>query len=51
MGPADGSRPREVLVSSFDDVFGGAAVPAEPAEGGNNTPPEAPNAREKFLVQ
>jgi S-DNA-T family DNA segregation ATPase FtsK/SpoIIIE len=30
VGPAEGSRPREVLVSSLDDVFGGGA--AEPAE-------------------
>jgi S-DNA-T family DNA segregation ATPase FtsK/SpoIIIE len=29
IGPADGSRPREVLVHSIDEVFGGA-----PAEGG-----------------
>ncbi|HKR82257.1 MAG TPA: DNA translocase FtsK 4TM domain-containing protein [Candidatus Saccharimonadales bacterium] len=28
VGPADGARPREVLVTSLDDVFGGA--PAEP---------------------
>ncbi|HSX44054.1 MAG TPA: DNA translocase FtsK 4TM domain-containing protein [Candidatus Saccharimonadales bacterium] len=26
VGPADGSRPREVLVSSMDEVFGGAAA-------------------------
>jgi S-DNA-T family DNA segregation ATPase FtsK/SpoIIIE len=25
VGPADGARPREVLVSSMDDVFGGEA--------------------------
>ncbi len=25
IGPADGARPRDVLVTSFDDVFGGAA--------------------------
>jgi S-DNA-T family DNA segregation ATPase FtsK/SpoIIIE len=24
IGPADGSRPRDVLISSADDVFGGA---------------------------
>jgi S-DNA-T family DNA segregation ATPase FtsK/SpoIIIE len=31
VGPADGSRPREVLVSSLDEVFGGAdADAAEP---------------------
>ena len=27
IGQADGSRPREVLVNSVDDVFGGGAVP------------------------
>jgi S-DNA-T family DNA segregation ATPase FtsK/SpoIIIE len=26
IGAADGSRPREVLVSSIDDVFGGGAA-------------------------
>ncbi len=33
VGPAEGSRPREVLVSSLDEVFGGPAVdePLEPA--------------------
>jgi S-DNA-T family DNA segregation ATPase FtsK/SpoIIIE len=30
VGPADGARPREVLVSSLDDVFGGGAEAAEP---------------------
>ena len=25
IGPADGSRPRDVLVSSIDDVFGGGS--------------------------
>jgi S-DNA-T family DNA segregation ATPase FtsK/SpoIIIE len=29
IGPADGARPRDVLVSSLDDVFGGASVPAD----------------------
>jgi hypothetical protein len=29
IGPADGARPREVLVGSFDDVFG-----AQPATDG-----------------
>ena len=24
IGPADGARPREVLISSLDDIFGGA---------------------------
>jgi len=36
VGAADGSRPREVLVSSVDQVFGGSSAPAgddfEPAE-------------------
>jgi S-DNA-T family DNA segregation ATPase FtsK/SpoIIIE len=27
VGPADGARPREVLVSSMDDVFGGPSAP------------------------
>lgn len=31
VGPADGSRPREVLVSSLDEVFGSSG-PAEPEE-------------------
>ena len=32
VGPADGARPREVLVSSMDDVFGGPAPVEEEAE-------------------
>lgn len=33
VGPADGSRPREVLVNSIDEVFGGGGgVPGAPAE-------------------
>jgi DNA segregation ATPase FtsK/SpoIIIE, S-DNA-T family len=33
VGPADGARPREVLVSSLDEVFGGSEQPAsQPAE-------------------
>ncbi|HSD55839.1 MAG TPA: DNA translocase FtsK, partial [Candidatus Saccharimonadales bacterium] len=31
VGPADGARPREVLVSSMDEVFGGSDDAAEPA--------------------
>lgn len=31
VGPADGARPREVLVSSLDEVFGGNAAPTEAA--------------------
>ena len=34
IGAADGSRPREVLISSMDEVFGGAAAPVV-AEGGD----------------
>lgn len=30
VGPADGARPREVLVSSLDEVFGSAPTPAVP---------------------
>lgn len=32
ISPADGSRPREVLVNSMDDVFGGDDMIAEPEE-------------------
>jgi S-DNA-T family DNA segregation ATPase FtsK/SpoIIIE len=32
VGPADGARPREVLVSSLDEVFGGGNAPAEEPE-------------------
>lgn len=32
VGAADGSRPREVLVSSYNDVFGGGAVEADSFE-------------------
>lgn len=46
VGPADGSRPREVLVTSLDDVFGGSA------EGDDDNAPPAPQSpRETFLVQ
>lgn len=30
VGPADGARPREVLVNSLDEVFGGGAESSEP---------------------
>jgi S-DNA-T family DNA segregation ATPase FtsK/SpoIIIE len=33
VGPADGSRPREVLVSSLDEVFGGSTVTAASSQG------------------
>jgi S-DNA-T family DNA segregation ATPase FtsK/SpoIIIE len=32
IGQADGSRPREVLVSSMDEVFGGGGAPVPEAE-------------------
>ena len=32
VGPADGSRPREVLVRSLDEVFGGGTTSTEPRE-------------------
>lgn len=32
VGPADGSRPREVLIHSADEVFGGPAAPADASE-------------------
>jgi S-DNA-T family DNA segregation ATPase FtsK/SpoIIIE len=32
VGPADGARPREVLVSSLDEVFGSGEAAAEPEE-------------------
>lgn len=52
IGPADGSRPREVLVSSMDDVFGGgstAAVQGNDYDDDDSSPPQSP--RERFLVQ
>jgi len=44
IGAADGSRPREVLVSSLDQVFGGGVAAADEEE-----PTETP--REQFLNQ
>lgn len=32
VGPADGARPREVLVSSLEEVFGSAEAPQAPAQ-------------------
>jgi S-DNA-T family DNA segregation ATPase FtsK/SpoIIIE len=34
VGPADGARPREVLVSSLDQVFGGSSADATPQQVG-----------------
>jgi DNA segregation ATPase FtsK/SpoIIIE, S-DNA-T family len=43
IGAADGSRPRDVLVSSLDEVFGsGGAAAAEPAEAAPPPQPERP---------
>lgn len=36
ISPADGSRPREVLISSMDDVFGGAADTDQPGDPDEN---------------
>lgn len=49
VGPADGSRPREVLVSSLDEVLGSNDTP----EGGTDGEmlPDAQSPRERFLVQ
>ena len=33
IGPADGSRPRDVLVSSYEDVFGGGSHQIEVQDG------------------
>ena len=41
VGPADGSRPREVLVSSLDEVFGGAGE-AGPEDGVAPAAPQPP---------
>ena len=32
VGPADGSRPREVLIGSMDEVFGNEVAPEEITE-------------------
>lgn len=48
VGPADGSRPREVLVSSLDDVFDGGDAGSDSDD--DSTPP-AQSPRETFLVQ
>jgi hypothetical protein len=41
VGPADGSRPREVLVSSVDEVFGGGQVAEEGPDDGFDESEEA----------
>lgn len=47
IGPADGSRPREVLVNSMDDVFGGTSARA----GDFDDDDESSDPRERYLVQ
>ena len=46
VGPADGSRPREVLVSSLEEVIGGGSG----SDDDGSTPPSQ-SPRETFLVQ
>ena len=48
VGPADGSRPREVLISSMDDVFGGSSSSDEVLD--ENFPDED-TPRDRYLVQ
>lgn len=48
VGPADGSRPREVLVRSMDEVFGGSAGDAVLDE---NFPDDNQSSRDRYLVQ
>jgi S-DNA-T family DNA segregation ATPase FtsK/SpoIIIE len=48
IGQADGSRPREVLVSSLNQVFGGSTDEAAPAESAAEPEKPQPNS---FLVQ
>ncbi|MGF7229181.1 MAG: DNA translocase FtsK [Candidatus Saccharibacteria bacterium] len=50
VGPADGSRPREVLVSSLDEVFGGSGQAGE-SDDDHPAAPQPPSPRENFLVQ
>ena len=47
IGQADGARPREVLVSSLDQVFGGADGGGSDEDGAGSPPPP----RGTFLVQ
>lgn len=48
VGPADGSRPREVLVSSLDEVFGGGGSDEVLDE---NFPEDDQSPRDRYLVQ
>lgn len=47
IGQADGSRPREVLVSSLDQVFGGGGATDDEADLGARIP--EPDARDDYL--
>lgn len=51
IGQADGSRPREVLVSSLDEVFGGGAPVAAEDEVLDENFPDDENPKNRFLVQ
>lgn len=50
IGQADGSRPREVLVSSFDEVFGGGPTNVDNEVLDENFPDED-SPKNRFLVQ
>jgi hypothetical protein len=43
IGQADGSRPREVLVKSMDEVFGGGSGDTPSEDDGFNNPSETAN--------
>jgi S-DNA-T family DNA segregation ATPase FtsK/SpoIIIE len=49
VGAADGSRPREVLVSSLDEVFGGGGTADEVLD--ENFPDDNKSNRDSYLVQ
>lgn len=49
IGQADGSRPREVLVSSLDQVFGGGMVAGDDADLGATIP--EPDPRDEYLAR
>lgn len=51
IGQADGSRPREVLVSSLDEVFGGGATVSAEDEVLDENFPDDDNPKNRFLVQ
>lgn len=51
VGPADGSRPREVLVSSLDEVFAAAETATDAGSDDTPEPPAPQSPRETFLVQ